>query len=548
MHDERNPPPPEYEPISFGRKELSNFIENVLEEDLSDPWASSDEADMPDNDGTPDRVRMPVGGVRTSESMPQNVEAEAALLGAMMIDNRIAEQFQVQLSADDFFEPIHGEIWTSMLALMGKGIVANPVTLRPMFEHDETMKQLGGPAYLVQLTGNPAAIIGASGFVAQILNLSKRRKLLMALDEANAIILDPKELDAIEDVVADIDRALSETGVQPTTMRTIGIGAAWDEAYERMAAAERGEEQPGILIKQYDDWNAVVGRMSPGDYILLGARPSMGKSGVAFAVAVGAATAGHATELLSLEMSRDPVMNRIIANQIFVPDRTSPYSVLTGGKFTSVDRHAILSMREQMQDLPLHISDPATMYVENLASHIRRRQRYWKARGKELKLCIVDYLGRLQARGKFNSPNDRVTYISNHIKSAAKQTGVPIVALAQLSRGVEQREDKRPVLADLRDSGALEQDADTVVFVYRDEYYLRGHEPPSANREKWEKWDTDMRGARDRLELYSAKRREGALVKRTGWFFTEHQAIRTSGYRYGDDLFTRADQDEALSF
>jgi replicative DNA helicase len=485
----------------------------------------------------------PAPRVTHTDYQPHNIQAEAALLGALMIDNALIDEIRTKLKMGDFFEEVHGRIYQAIIVLSDKGSAANPITLRPYFERDTTLKQLGGSAYLAQLTGNSAALIGARDFANQVLELSQMRALLVVANDARAALQDTSNFDPLSDIVANIDRALSETMIQPESMRTVSLGKAWDEAFAEMEAAERGEEQSGILIKQYEDWNTICGRMDAGDLIYLAARPSMGKSAVAFAVAVGAAAAGNATEIFSLEMNRRRVLNRIIANQIFTPERTSNYKNLTEGKLTKVDRAAIERMRAQIDEWPIHISDPDTMKVENVASAIRRRQRYWSARGKELKLVVIDYLGRLDTIAKFNSQNDRVTHISKTLKAAARQCGVALIVLCQLSRGLEQREDKRPVLADLRDSGSLEQDGDVVVFVYREEYYLRGAEPPAANQDKWGKWDIDMQAARNRMELYSAKRREGALVKRTGWFFTDHQALRPSDYRYGEDLFNRSDRD-----
>jgi replicative DNA helicase len=183
--------------------------------------------------------------------------------------------------------------------------------------------------------------------------------------------------------------------------------------------------------------------------------------------------------------------------------------------------------KDAIANLPLTVSDPPVMYVEDVAPHIRKRQREFDKRGSKLQLVVLDYLGRLDTRRKFNGATETVSHISKTLKAAAKETNVALVALAQLSRALEQRENKRPMLADLRDSGSLEQDADTVVFLYREEYYLERAEPKHGT-EKWDKWSDEISSVRDDLEIFSAKKREGALTKRVSKFLTRFQAVLDS--------------------
>jgi replicative DNA helicase len=344
-----------------------------------------------------------------------------------------------------------------------------------------------------------------------------------------------RALDTREDIdpmglIADLDGELSEIGVGAERFRTIGIGKAFDECMEEIYAVEQGKPPAGFAIKLLKDWNAVAGRAEEGDMTLLGGRPSMGKTAVSVAIACGAAAAGEPTEYFSLEMDRRKLTRRAIANLIYQPGVTASYQDLINGKLGMQDKAAIAEARKLIESWPLNISDPALMYVEDVAPAIRRRQRELERKGQTLKLVIIDYLGRLKTRRRFTSETEEVSYISRTLKDTAKECKIALIVLVQLSRGVEARDNKRPMLADLRQSGSLEQDADTVVFVYRDEYYLERSEPPKDKQEKWNKWADEIAAVRDVMEMYSSKRREGALVKRLSKFFTAHQAVRDQDF------------------
>lgn len=461
--------------------------------------------------------------------LPANVEAEASLLGALMIDNRLVEDVTF-LTAEDFFEPLHGKLFEKIRELVYRGEVANPVSLRPYFMADEDMKQLGGPGYMAQLTGSCAALIGARDFARQIRDLTYLRQLHTICDGFAARALDTSEDVDPATLLAQMDAELATIGVQADRMRSATIAEAWDEVEAEMDEVDDGAEPAGFVIKGFGDWNAVVGRMEEADLIYLGARPSMGKTAVGLAVAAGAAAAGHPTELILLEGDRRKATRRIMANMIYRPGVTSTYEQLVAGKRTMHDRAAMREAREVLNSWPLFVDDPDQMNVEEIVPAIRRRQRKLARKGQTLKLVVIDYLGRLGTAKKFSSERDQVSYISRKLKEAAKVCKVVLVVLVQLSRALESRDNKRPMLADLRDSGSLEQDGDTVVFLYRDEYYLERTEPPKDKVEKWNKWADEIAAVRDQLEIYSSKRREGPLLKKLAKFFTAHQAVRDHNF------------------
>lgn len=556
------------EPIRLGRRRSAAPApqEQAPQEDQHQPADDNHHDDhhaerefappLEDDDGRYERGGWNQPQAEPEVRLPANVEAEAALLGAMMIDNRILERERTVVEPKHFFEPVHGRIMEAMLSLLDRGETANPITLRPLLDGDEALTALGGLGYLAQLTGSGAGLLGAGSFARQIVDLAARRDLYDVFGTCQAKVLDTRDDAGINSAIAMVDDAMSRSmEMDRRQKRSSGVSVqkAWDEAFADMEQSADEGTTRGIKIDQYQDWNDVVGPLGAGDLVYLGGRPSMGKTGVAVKVMMGAAAAMQdekpedgelpgAVEFFSLEMSRLPIMQRAIADAIFKPNETSSFDALINGRMTSRDRGLIRQMRAQIADLPLHINDPdSEMMVENFASEVRRRQRAWEKRGRKLKLVIVDYLGRFGTVGKFSGQPDRVTHISRVLKSAAKECGVALVVLAQLSRSLESREDKRPTLADLRDSGSLEQDADVVAFVYRDQYYLERSEPPRSAERKWEAWDIEMAAARDRMELLGAKRRQGALVRRTGYFITDSQAVRSSEWRWGDDLFNFGD-------
>lgn len=492
--------------------------------------------------------------------LPANMEAEAALLAAVMVENSVLDVVTAIVTAGDFYDHWHGKIFARIVDLVADGHVASPASLFPFFK-DEWIKfpepedpreprdpDMRVAEYIARLTsgyggmGGAAAIIGARDFAEQIRDLSRLRRLHDIYKDAAMAALDTSEEIAPGDLISATEAKYETLTNAELRMRSSTVQDAWDELVGDMESKET-EERSGFIIPDYTDWNDVAGRMDPesGDLIYLGGRPSMGKSGVAFKVGAGAAAAGIATEIIGIEMGKKPTMRRIMADRIYRQGVTSPYSHLARGDLKMDDWRAIGEERELLASWPLNVSTPEEMDVEDIGPHIRMRKRKLARKGQKLGLVVIDYLGQLGTKKDFRNTNDRITYISQTLKRTAKREHVAMVVLVQLSRGVESREDKRPLLSDMRDSGSLEQDADVVVFVYRDEYYLERAEPPKTDVKKYEKWQDEMAAVADRIELYSAKRREGALCKRTGFFFTRHQAIRSSSF-YNSDLYRRDHQ------
>jgi replicative DNA helicase len=461
-------------------------------------------------------------------ALPHNVEAEAALLGALMIDNRLAEDIQLKLRPDHFFEPLHGRIYEQILKLIDRNMIANPVTLRPFFEADEEMKEVGGPAYLAQLTGSGAAIIGARDFAEQVYELSLLRALISvgremvenAIDTSSDV--DPKG--QIEEAEAALYRVAEEGG---------GEGSIKTFAHATRLAVQMAEKALNTggglsgVTTGLDNLNAKTGGLHPSDLIIIAGRPGMGKSSLATNIGFNAAqrlvrdiadgiaperSAGAAVAIFNLEMSADQLATRILAEQSGIPSEN-----LRMGKISQQDFRNLARAAGDLEGLPLYIDDTPALSIAALRTRARRLKRQ-----KGIGLVIVDYLQLLQGTGRSSSDNrvQEISEISRGLKSLAKELNVPVIALAQLSRAVEQREDKRPQLSDLRESGSIEQDADIVLFIYREEYYVAAREPKRPVEgddakifEAHDQWARDMERVYGLSELIIGKQRHGATGK-----------------------------------
>jgi replicative DNA helicase len=454
-------------------------------------------------------------------SLPQNVEAEAALLGALMIDNRLVEDVQTRLKPHHFFEPLHGRIYEGILRLTDKNMVANPVTLRPLFEADEAMKQVGGPAYLAQLTGSGAAVIGARDFAAQIYDLA----LLRALVGVGRDLVE-QALDTSEEVapIAQIERAevelyrVAEEGGAEGKARSFG-DAAKDSIRNAEAALNRGGGLTGITTG-FAGINGRIGGLQRSDLVIIAGRPGMGKSALATNMAFNTAerflqdqadgidakaSAGAPVALFSLEMSAEQLVTRVLSEQAEVTAEQIRTGNISKQEFASFARTA-----GRLDTLPLYIDDTPGLTIAALRARARRLKRQ-----KGIGLVVVDYLQLLQGSGKGTAGDNRVqeiSEISRGLKQLAKELDVPVIGLSQLSRAVEQREDKRPQLSDLRESGSIEQDADIVMFIYREEYYLASKKPPEDDPE-FANWQAQMERAYGAAELLIAKNHHGATGK-----------------------------------
>lgn len=475
-----------------------------------------------------DPIRLIPANEGEPPELPQNIEAEAALLGAMMIDNRVAEDVMQKLRGDHFYEPVHGRIYDAILKLVTKNMVANPVTLRPMFESDEAMKDLGGPAYLARLTGSGAALIGARDFAEQIYELAMLRALIAVGRDLVTKAMDTSDEVNPKKQIEDAEVALytvAEQGGETGSVKTF-LQASRTAVEMAEKALNAGGGLSGVTTG-LDNVNARTGGLHHSDLLILAGRPGMGKTSLATNIAFNAArryardmedgidpkkTVGAKVAFFSLEMSADQLATRILSEQSGISSES-----LRMGKISQQDFRNLARASGELENLPLYIDDTPGLTIAALRTRARRLKRR-----HDIGFIVIDYLQLLQGSGRSSDGNrvQEISEISRGLKTLAKELNLPVLALSQLSRAVEQREDKRPQLSDLRESGSIEQDADIVLFVYREDYYVASREPkrPTAGddakiHDDHTKWAMDMERVYGLAELIIAKQRHGATGK-----------------------------------
>ncbi len=454
---------------------------------------------------------------------PSNVQAEQALLGALLANNRAYERVAEFLLPEHFADPLHGRIFEAIQRRVDRQALADVITLKAEFEHSGVLDEVGGTAYLAQLLTAMVGIINAGEYGRAIHDAWLRRQLI-DLGEVvvnNAFGANP-ELDAKSQVEAAeqslfnlADKGSSEGGF--VTFET-ALSAAIDTAAK--AFTNRG----GVagLSTGLRDLDQRTGGMHPSDLLILAGRPGMGKTALATKIAFGAAESILAkarakgpdvqpdacVAIFSLEMSAEQLAARLLAENARVSgDR------IRRGDIGQKDFDRFVEVSRRLQQLPLQIDDTPAITLSAMRTRCRRLQR---TRG--LAFVVVDYL-QLMRPAAGSKPENRVqevSQITQGLKAIAKEFSVPVMALSQLSRSVESREDKRPMLSDLRESGSIEQDADVVMFVYREEYYEQNREPkhkPGLSDDKFhkdmEEWKANMERIHNRAELLIEKQRHG---------------------------------------
>ncbi|TFU01315.1 replicative DNA helicase [Polymorphobacter arshaanensis] len=450
--------------------------------------------------------------------LPHNIEAEAALLGAMMIDNRLVEDVQLKLRPEHFHEPLHGRIYDAIVRLVVRNMVANPVTLKPLFDADPAMLEIGGTGYLAELTSQSAALIAAKDFASQIYDLALLRELISvgrnmatsAFDTGSDI----PPLTQIENAELALYN-VAEQGEVAGSVKTFRQATT-----EAIGMAERAMKSGGHLsgyTTGLDGLNAKIGGLHKSDLVILAGRPAMGKTALATNIAFAAAqrfmrdkadgiaeadSSGTGVAFFSLEMSADQLATRVLAEQSGVNSESLRMGKISQSEFNSLARAA-----GALSELPFYIDDTPALTIAALRTRARRMKRQ-----KGIGLIVVDYLQLLQGSARASNENrvQEISEITRGLKTLAKELQIPVLALSQLSRAVENREDKRPQLADLRESGTIEQDADIVLFVYREEYYHSLKQPDVEDVEKHAKWLERAEKLFGLAEVIVAKQRHGS--------------------------------------
>jgi replicative DNA helicase len=458
---------------------------------------------------------------------PTNVQAEQALLGALLANNKAYERVSEFLTPEHFADPVHARIFTAIQRRCEAGQIADPVTLRAEFEHSGMLDEVGGTAYLAQLLSAMVGIINAGDYGRVIRDAWLRRQLIdIGETVVNRAFGAEPELDGAAQIEA-AEQTLFNLATQGGAERSgISFKTALIEAIEIASKAFQNQGSVSGLDTGLRDLNKRTGGLHKSDLIILAGRPGMGKTALVTKIAFGAAKAMLANArvenpnamakecvaIFSLEMSADQLATRLLAEEARVSA-----DKIRRGEISSRDFDTFVKVSREISDVPLVIDDTPAITLSALRTRCRRLQRT-----QGLGLVIVDYL-QLMRPAAGTKPESRVLEISQitqGLKAIAKELAVPVIALSQLSRSVESRDDKRPQLSDLRESGSIEQDADMVMFIYRDEYYLAQREPKITSfdrddkyQEAMEKWKSDMQNVYQKAELILAKQRHGPTGK-----------------------------------
>ncbi len=477
-------------------------------------------------------------------SLPHNVEAEKALLGAIFANNKAYEKVSEFLRPEHFVIAQHGKIYDACSKLIEKTQIADPVTLKRYFEQDEGLADIGGATYLVELAESVVSIINAGEYGRIIYDLHLKRELIgLGEDVVNRAyggdVEDEatRQIEAAEQTLYDLATTGNYEG---------GFQSFKESVIAALEMAETAHKRDGALAgvtSGFRDLDALLGGLHPSDLLILAGRPSMGKTALVTNIAFNAAHThyksggqeGAVVGFFSLEMSSEQLATRLISEQTETPSDS-----IRKGKITQPQFDRLVGMSQTLHDVPIFIDDTPALTVSALRTRARRLKRQ-----HNLGLIIVDYLQLISGSG--SSRNDgrvqEVSEITRGLKTLAKELDVPVIALSQLSRAVEQREDKRPMLSDLRESGSIEQDADVVMFIFREEYYLerRGtsqHESESDDKffQRQQRSEERLEKVRNIAEVIVAKQRHGPVdtikMQFTGEFtrFSDLERIHQPDY------------------
>jgi len=456
----------------------------------------------------------PVPAYRTA---PHNIEAEQALLGAILVNNEAYYRVSDFLNPEHLFEPIHQKIYEIAASLIRAGKLATPITLKTFLPPDIDIAGLSPGVYLARLAAEATTIINAGEYGRTIYDLAIRRALIGIgedmVNEAYDAPVDATPRSQIEDAERRL-YDLAEFGKYDGGFQR--FAQALTRAVDMAAHAYQRDGRLSGLATGLDDLDRMMGGLQPSDLIILAGRPGMGKTALATNIGYNVAKAWHGevgadghmktinggiVGFFSLEMSAEQLATRIIAEQTEIPS-----SRIRRGGISEADFERIKDVAVEMQHLPFYVDETGGLSVAQLAARARRLKRQ-----RGLDLLIIDYLQLLQGSTRRSTENrvQEITEITTNLKALAKELNVPILALSQLSRQVESREDKRPQLSDLRESGSIEQDADVVLFVFREEYYHQMRKPSEANHDKFAEWLAEADKYHGKAEVIIGKQRHG---------------------------------------
>jgi replicative DNA helicase len=455
------------------------------------------------------------------KQLPCNIEAEQAVIGSILVSNDIYDEVSSYIDANKFFDPIHAKIFETIEILISKGLLANPITLKSYFENNEGLKELGGQEYLIKITKFSTSVKQAIDYANIVQEMHVRRELIKisesVLDEAS----NKNEVTSTgEEMIQNAEKSLFELAERGHFNQSfMKFENALKQTIDMAKSAYQNEDGIVGVPTGLTDLDARLGGMHKQDLIIIAGRPSMGKTALATNIAFHAAKniekkgTKSSVAFFSLEMSSEQLSTRILSEQARIKSND-----IRRGKVSEKEFEQFIETSKNIYELPLYIDETPAITIAAISNRSRRIKRLFG-----LDLIVVDYIQLMRSGRKMeNNRVQEISEITQGLKALAKELDVPVLALSQLSRQVEQRDDKKPQLADLRESGSIEQDADVVMFVFREAYYLERKEPSLGTVEHSE-WQQKMEEISRLAEIMIGKQRHGP----TGNVKVEFEAMYT---------------------
>ena len=453
------------------------------------------------------------------QKQPSNIEAEQALLGSILVNNDIIDEISTIINPTSFYDPAHTKIYEVIEALNNKGMIANPITLKNYFEKDNMLDEVGGTEYLVKLTRFSGSTKQAIDYAKVIHEMYLRRELVLISDNLSSETLNSKEQTA-EKIIEGTEKSLFDLAERGSFSQSfLKFNQALDQTIEMATLAMKNDKGIVGVPTGLTDLDEKLGGLHKSDLVILAGRPSMGKTALATNIAYHAAQnimskqEKSSVAFFSLEMSSEQLSTRILSEQARIKSDD-----IRRGKVTEEEINRYIETSRNIYNLPLFIDETPAITIATLSNRARRIKRLFG-----VSLVVVDYIQLMRsASNRTDNRVQEISEITQGLKALAKELNVPILALSQLSRAVEQRDDKQPQLADLRESGSIEQDADVVMFVYREAYYLERKQPKLGSIEHAE-WQSKMNDVNGLADIILGKQRHGP----TGTIKVEFEGIYT---------------------
>jgi len=464
--------------------------------------------------------KLKINNFKQENKLPSNIEAEQALIGSILINNDIIDEISNIVNHKNFYDPLHSKIYNLIENLHNKGMIANPITLKNSFENDAALSEIGGTEYLVKLTRFSSSVKQSIDYAKIVHEKFVKRELVQISETLSDEAVDETIDKTGENIIQDTEKSLFDLAERGTFHQSfLKFNQALDQTIEMATNAMKSDHGIVGVPTGLNDLDERLGGLHRSDLVIIAGRPSMGKTALATNIGYYAAkkilddNKKSSIAFFSLEMSSEQLSTRILSEQSRIKSND-----IRRGKVTEEEFNRLIETSRNIHDLPLYIDETPAITISTLSNRARRIKRLFG-----LDLIIVDYIQLMTTGSKrYDGRVQEISEITQGLKALAKELSVPVLALSQLSRAVEHRDDKKPQLSDLRESGSIEQDADVVMFVFREEYYLERKEPKLGTIEHGE-WQAKMNEIIGSADIIIGKQRHGP----TGNIQVEFEGIYT---------------------